>query len=646
MSANPLSGVLERLRFEAVRQNGAGMTDGQLLGHFLSRRDEAAFEALVRRHGPMVLGVCRRILHSSEDAEDAFQATFLVLVRKAASIHNRELLGNWLYGVAYRTALDARSAAARRRTRERQVTCMPEPATLDRPELGHELRAILDQELNRLPEQYRAAVVLCDLEGRSRRDAAQQLGIPTGTLSGRLTSARRILAKRLKRRGLALSAGALAVIVTPSAASANLPAPLVSATVHAAMALAAGQAAAGVCSANVAALTKGALKAMLISKLKTVAALALAAITLATLALFATEPFASESPAFLPARIMKTERGADTERGTAMAPRVLKLNARGRRVIWSPDGKSLAVVTKVEKTLFGFKYDGNGSAIQLWDVEKSQVSQTLAESALGGLAFQHVAFAPDGERIAATVCDELVLPNSRQIRNVVKVWNAKTGTLQKTLGDDDAQLVCLAYSPDSKLLAAGDPAKKAVALWNTATGKLEQTLQTAGTQPWSLAFSADGKTLALGGQKDNHSGQVQLWDTQKGVMRRAWESSDFVNAVVYSPNGRMIASAGGGGTIAIWGVEQGDIIALLKGHSHGHRTVAFSPDNKTIAAGAPDGKVRLWNLPTGMPLDTLTGHESEVFSIAFSPDGRTLASVSQDQTLRLWTIGRPGGEKK
>src|SRR5438034_4893845 len=154
MPTDQPSGVLQQLRRAALLRDGGGMTEGQLLECFVTRRDEAAFEALVRLHGPMVLGVCRRVLGNSHDAEDAFQATFLVLVCKAAAIGRRELLGNWLYGVAYRTALDARAAASRRRQRERQVSPMPEPKAGDREDVGCDLRPFLDRELSRLPDKY------------------------------------------------------------------------------------------------------------------------------------------------------------------------------------------------------------------------------------------------------------------------------------------------------------------------------------------------------------------------------------------------------------------------------------------------------------------------------------------------------------
>jgi RNA polymerase sigma factor (sigma-70 family) len=215
----------------------------------------------------MVLGLCRRMLGHAHDAEDAFQATFLVLVRKAASLGQRQLVGNWLYGTAYRAALEAR--AARRRSRERQVSPLPEPESGEPAEDRSELRPLLDRELSRLPQKYREAVVLCDLEGRTRREAALQLGIPEGTLSSRLATARRMLARRLARHGL--PAAALAAL-TPAVAQAAVGPSLVLSTTKAAALCAAGKAAAGVLPAPVAALTEGVIRAMFMSKLKTLAA--------------------------------------------------------------------------------------------------------------------------------------------------------------------------------------------------------------------------------------------------------------------------------------------------------------------------------------------------------------------------------------
>jgi RNA polymerase sigma factor (sigma-70 family) len=216
----------------------------------------------------MVWGVCRRVAPSPQDAEDAFQATFLVLVRKAASVVPREMVANWLYGVAHQTARNARASTARRRTRERQVTQMPEPATAER-DLWHDLQGVLDQALSRLPDKYRVAIVLCDLEGKTRKDVAGQLGVPEGTLSGRLTRGRAMLAKRLARHGLGVSGAALAAVLSQNALAAGVPAGVLSSTINATTLLAAGQAAAaGVVSAEAAGLAEGVVRAMFWMKLK------------------------------------------------------------------------------------------------------------------------------------------------------------------------------------------------------------------------------------------------------------------------------------------------------------------------------------------------------------------------------------------
>lgn len=270
--ATRISEVLQHLRNTMLQQDGAGLSDGQLLGRFLEQRDEAAAAALVRRHGPMVWGVCRRILGNHEDAEDAFQATFLVLVRRAAAIVPREMVGNWLYGVAYQTALKARATLAKRRTREKQMEALPE-IEVRQKHFPVELQDILDQELSRLPDKYRLAIVLCDLEGKTRTEAARQLGVPPGTLAARLTRGRALLAKRLMRHGLAVSGGTLTAALTEPAA----PAAMVSSTIKAVTSVAAGQAAkTGVISVQVAALTEGMVKAMLVSKIKIVTEVLLA----------------------------------------------------------------------------------------------------------------------------------------------------------------------------------------------------------------------------------------------------------------------------------------------------------------------------------------------------------------------------------
>jgi RNA polymerase sigma factor (sigma-70 family) len=269
MSTSQTNRALTHLRRLALRQGHGGVTDAQLLERFLARREDIAFEELVRRHGPMVLGVCRRVLGSPHDAADAFQATFLVLARRAASIVPRSGVGPWLYGVARRTAVKARSSAARRRRAE-QEAARRQPQTAASADGGMDLRPLLDEELCRLPEKYRAPLVLCLLEGRARKEAAGLLGWSEGTLSGRLARAKERLGERLRRRGVTLTGAALAAAVAGSAAAAEVPASLAATTAEAAAALA-WPAAANAVSPPVVALSEEVMKAMLTSKLKAAA---------------------------------------------------------------------------------------------------------------------------------------------------------------------------------------------------------------------------------------------------------------------------------------------------------------------------------------------------------------------------------------
>jgi RNA polymerase sigma factor (sigma-70 family) len=220
--------------------NVVDVPDAELLRRYVSGRDRPALEALVRRHGGMVLGVCRRVLGDRYDAEDAFQATFLVFVRKAASVRPGGLIGPWLYGVATRTALKARALAARRRAREKQVDVLPDVAAPS-PTAAADWLPLLDREVAGLPAKYRLPVLLCDLHGLSRVDAARQLEIREGTLSSRLARARTLLRRRLSKRG-AGAAVLVAAVLFPTSAPAAAPEALVETTVWAATAFTAGSA--------------------------------------------------------------------------------------------------------------------------------------------------------------------------------------------------------------------------------------------------------------------------------------------------------------------------------------------------------------------------------------------------------------------
>jgi RNA polymerase sigma factor (sigma-70 family) len=248
-------------------------TDRELLERSLGRGDDAAFGTLLRRHGSMVWALCRRVLGDCPDAEDAFQATFLVLVRKGASLDRPELLGNWLYGVAWRTARKARAASARRRAREKPLEDVAAPST-DVP--WRELLPALDEEVSRLPDKYRAPIVLCYFRGKTYAEAARTLGLAEGTIASRLARARERLRRRLSRRGSAVSGGLVTAALSHGAAPAPPPSAVVSATSLAARSLAPGAALGGAISANVISLTEGVLQSMFIANLKIMAGAALA----------------------------------------------------------------------------------------------------------------------------------------------------------------------------------------------------------------------------------------------------------------------------------------------------------------------------------------------------------------------------------
>ena len=208
-------------------------TDEQLLDAFVQARDTAALGVLVRRHGPMVWGVCRRLLQNDANAEDAFQSTFLVLVRKAATIRDKQTVGNWLYGVARKVALKLRSSAVRQRTREIPMSEFPDP-TAEGQQLWNDIQPVLDEELERLPAKFRAVIILCDLQGLTRKAAALCLGIPEGTVAGRLARGRNLLCDRLKRRGIVVTGSVLATLLSTHCAMASVPTLLYSATLKSA----------------------------------------------------------------------------------------------------------------------------------------------------------------------------------------------------------------------------------------------------------------------------------------------------------------------------------------------------------------------------------------------------------------------------
>ena len=278
MAHDPPHSILGYLRQLVSAPEVRDLNDRQLLERFAARRDAGAFEALVERHGPLVHGVCRRILGNLHDVEDAFQATFLVLARRAGSVGWRSAVGPWLSEVAHRIALKARAGGAKRRRHEaRAAARRPSARSMD-DMTWRELQQALDEELHTLPAKYRAPLVLCYLQGKTRDEAAQELGWSAGAVKGCLERGRELLRRRLARRGLTLSAALLATMLAQAAAAAAVPAALTAATAQAALAFAAGRSAPNVIAPPVLALARTALRAVLGAKLRLAAAVLLAGV--------------------------------------------------------------------------------------------------------------------------------------------------------------------------------------------------------------------------------------------------------------------------------------------------------------------------------------------------------------------------------
>jgi RNA polymerase sigma factor (sigma-70 family) len=630
MTHSPMSRVIDNFRRIAVRHADIPATDGELLGRFLADRDEIAFAALVRRHGPMVLGACRRLLGNLHDAEDAFQATFLVLVRKAASVVPRELVGNWLYGVACRTALATKTAGARRRLKEshvRPADKTPQEAdAADHQELLHRL----DLELAGLPEKYRAALVYCDLEGKSRKEAARLLGCPEGTLATRLKRGRRLLAQRLTTRGAAVTAGTLSLLLSQCAVRAALPVPLVVSTVQAAFCTE------GV-PARLAGISEGVVKAMLLSKLRILAAVVLAAGALALGVGMSTHPALAQkegkkgSPSPVPPAPQQGGKGDQ-------AFRVLKADHDVVSLRYRPDEEALAAVT------WEFKDGLIHSAVRLWDVQtgKPQIldridaSKNIAEA---NFHLRQVAFSRDGKLLAASI-DGV---NNLKRHGEIRMWDARTGEAKTTL-THDSDLMCVAFSPDGKKVAGGGGLDGNVVVWNVADGTEDKVFK-IGAGVWSVAISPDGKTLAAGCQKDTKHGEVSLWDLESGEVKHRMSGEDGgpIYSVTFSPDGKKVAGGGIDKNVRVWEVETGLLKHVLESKATGFREVNFSPDGKLLVGAGP-ADIPIWDVESGKVVRTLRGHQGGVFSAVFSARGDTLTTCGSDKTIHFWRIRAATGK--
>jgi RNA polymerase sigma factor (sigma-70 family) len=651
----------------------SNVSDRELLDRFALKHQEVAFEALVQRHGPMVLRVCRGVLSDRHLAEDAFQATFLVLVRKLSSIHKHTSLGSWLYKVAYRVALRAGRVAAQRRLRESQA-----PARVAPDPLGdvtwREVQAIFDEELQRLPEKYQAPVILCCLEGRARDEAAQQLGWSLGTLKGRLERGRELLRARLVRRGVALSAALAATLLSEGAVSASVPPTLTKATVRAALVFSSGgEVAAGILTAPIRSLVQGVTRTMALTKLKITATLMVAASlfvagvgTAARQVLSAKGP---DTPAGGPSpRPTDAEPPGPAEQGTVRADR------HGDPL---PAGAVARLGTarfRHMHTISSLAYSGNGKRIlsgswdgtvRLWDAATGQELCRLRES---GDGFSSVALSPDGTLLAGgnmgrTLClwDAATGKPIRRVKNLentvfglrfapdgktlagasghsVRVWDVATGREVRRLTGPRQDMRPFTLSGDLRTLVAGLP-DGSLQLWDLARGTEERKFPTGQKSLMCLALSPDGKVLATGGTEDDRTARV--WDRATGrELRRFGPYAGWVESLAFAPDGRTLAVGEQSGTIHVYDGATGKERCRCGLRERSWvRALAFAPDGRTLAAGGTNERaVRFFDAATGEEQHLFGGHQNEVVAAALTPDGKTLVSASKDGAVYLWDL--------
>jgi RNA polymerase sigma factor (sigma-70 family) len=589
-------------------------TDGRLLARFVRDRDEPAFRELVRRVGPMVLGVCRRVSGDAHLADDAFQAAFLVLARRADDVRPREAVRGWLYGVAVRTAREARSVSARRRRREALVPTLPErPIEVPDAPDADALR-ILDEEVAALPEHLRAAVALCELDGLGRKEAAARLGVPEGTLSSRLAKARRVLAGRLRKRGVALAAAALGVAFGQLASAAVPP--------RLADRAAALSTSSGAVPPTVAALSNGVFRSMLLHKLKMFAAgglaLAVAWVAVGSLpgvsAQDAPKPAAAPAPAAPQAAAGKKPQPAAKKTG----PGILLLVRYGEPYqLLTPDGRAVSEFSAPK---------GTGS---------------------GGPAV----VSPDGARVAFMVTEDGPPRAALRDGEEPKPWPFKV--VVRPLGKPDAEKawdmparwLTLCWTADGKRVVVGkhselDRGKNVEnLLLDPETGKTEKLDLPAGV--WVLDAARDGKTflVALPAEKKVKVGLASAGDA---AIRELTEFPNWPPGSItgrLSPDGTKVLLAAADPErkhAHKWGVSQRPYLLDVKTkkveplpdfpENAQARGVAWSPDGKRVAYTWHQLHEEILKKDTLQGDDTAV--ETEAFLIVADADGRNPKTVT------------------
>jgi RNA polymerase sigma factor (sigma-70 family) len=598
------------------------LTDEQLLGRFRDQQDQAAFQALLCRHGPMVLEVCRGVLGNEADAEDAFQATFLILTRKAGSIRKGESLASWLHGVAYRTALKARAQAAARHRHEAEVSERHESGA-DEP-TWQEVRQVLHAELDGMPARYRTALLLCYLEGATQEAAAQRLGLAKSTLREHLERGRALLRARLLRRGLG-PAAVLVAAAWPASAAASVPAALMGSTVRAATLFAAGQSASTVVSARVAALTEGVVKTMLQGKMTPIAFLFGLFVAL-VVGVGASMPWVSaQDPAEKKSEVVKeTWKSAGTLHHKhsilcmAFGPeRFLLVSDEGVKVrAWEVNAKKQVPFNE------GLVTDDKG---QLKEIDYTKVNKDHCMAVA-------ITYAADDSWVS------FLTKNGVHMAGPPHIKDGKAKSIGPGFCGDGIRPLAIASDGETHALVGADLKTVRMTKWEH-DWDANRTRQETGAickghddEPLCAAFSPDG-TLLVTGSADK---TARIWDPTSGNEKHVLRGhTDRILVVAFSPDGKRIATGGKDGLVKLWDAATGKEQASLKGHTI-VRCLTFSPDGKTLVSGGEDETVRIWDAATGREQAVLRDHKGTVLSVAFSRDGKLLASGGTDKVVRLW----------
>jgi RNA polymerase sigma factor (sigma-70 family) len=649
---------------------GHELPDRELLQRYLEKAEEAAFAKLVDRHGPMVLGVCQAVLHHPQDAEDAFQATFLVLARKASSIRRRDGLGSWLHGVAYRIARKARAKGARREVVEANAAVAEgQVGPADELSWG-EVRALLHAELTALPGCFREPLVLCYLQGLTQDEAAGRLGCTRATVKGRLQRGRRLLRQRLERRGLGLGGALAATVLADQALAAPVPVALAAAILRAV-----GPGAGETASNAVIALARDGLGPLVPGKFKAIALGIILAVSVTGGAALVSQKPADAEQAAEPRpdagqhAVRNDAYGDPLPEGAVARLGTIRFNHGDglNSIFFSPDRKTIisegngslrlwdattgkeqrrfatakpsfddqTVLSADGKTLFLLNQDFKDDTLRVWDLEQGKEVRTLSFPIRRNISSIYIrnALAPDG-RLCAIHTPE-----------GIRVFETETGKELWQLSFDDEiqpgiqfakaedEIRTLVFAGNDQLVMA-DSQKQRVSVWEART--LKRVRQFAHGGPVrEIAASPDGRRLAT---LEHHTNAIDrlldkdlihLWDLTTGIRQHKLPARPkrWYMHMRFAPDGKhLLASSYGdeGYELTIWDVAKGERIRELNGAVG--EALAVSPDGGRLVEGAMSGKFELWDLKTGRHLHGENDH-ARAAAVFLSPRGDRATTI-------------------